>query len=123
MVGKKKIGLVISIISILIVLLIRLTDKDIGSKKELKHFYNKTTDITDLSENEQAELTGFNPQYEGNVDVNKQVMIGSVDFSGHEEMYNKFKARNEFRAPVKDFLIFDKDNCTVWICWYEKGID
>lgn len=56
MVGKKKIGLVISIISILIVLLIRLTDKDIGSKNELKHFYNKTTDITDLSENEQAEL-------------------------------------------------------------------
>lgn len=56
MVGKKKISLIISIISILIVLLIRLTDKDISSKKELKHFYNKTTDITDLSENEQAEL-------------------------------------------------------------------
>ena len=119
MVGKKKISLIISIISILIVLLIRLTDKDIGSKNELKHFYNKTTDITDLSENEQAELTGFNPQYEGNVDVNKQVMIGSVDFSGHQEMYESFKRQSCLKenAAKSKYLIFDNTNKTVRILW------
>ena len=34
-------------------------------------------------------ITAFNPEYVGKVDVTKHVMIGSVDFSGNEEMYDE----------------------------------
>ena len=69
-------------------------------------------------QNDQWWITGFNPEHVGKVDVHKQVMVGSVDFSENEELYKNFKVENENRSIVKDFLIFDKDNLTVWLCWH-----
>ena len=75
-------------------------------------------------------VTGFNPSYFGNVDASKQVMICSVDFSqytdstGNNEMYKMLKNTADvtnleyYNKSVQDYLIFDDDNCIVWICWY-----
>lgn len=67
-------------------------------------------------------ITGFNPQYEGDVDVNKKVMIGSIDFLGHEEMYTSFVSETERNDKVKDYIICDEDNLTVWIIWYSEEV-
>lgn len=61
----------------------------------------------------------FNPEYVGNVDVTKQVMIGSVDFTGHKEMYEKFSKQMKKDLERNKFTIFDDRNYTVWIMWYE----
>jgi hypothetical protein len=46
------------------------------------------------------------------------VTLGSVDFTGHEDMYEALKSDITKKSPdLLDFLIFDNDNYTVWILW------
>ena len=47
-------------------------------------------------------------------------MIGCVDFSGHEEMYEALK--NNVKAVQKQYIIFDDQNKTMWLCWSVEDI-
>ena len=51
-------------------------------------------------------------------------MIGSVDFSGHEEMYDELVIEMDKpeNAKKKKYLIFDEPNQTVWFCWCEENL-
>ena len=66
-------------------------------------------------------ICSFNPnvKYEDNR-VENQVMIGSVDFSKHEEMYEAFVS--ELDNDNKKYVICDEENKIVWICWYEEDL-
>jgi len=64
-------------------------------------------------------ITGFNPKHVGKVDVHKQVMIGSVVFNT-KAMYDYFVEYNGDRTTVKDYIICDENNMTVWLMWYDK---
>ena len=51
-------------------------------------------------------------------------MIGSVDFSNHEEMYEAFvkeKEKLENREKMQ-YVMFDDKNKTVWLCWCEEVV-
>jgi len=49
-------------------------------------------------------------------------MIGSVQFP-NGEMYEAFaKDITENNHELLDFLIFDNNNRTVWICWCEVDL-
>lgn len=94
--------------------------------------YNGSSNLTNIFSWRPTEtqwwITGFNPEYVDNVNVNTQVMVGCVDFSkytnanGENEMYDKFKTQNQRRETVKDFLVFDNDNKTVWITWCNRSL-
>ena len=68
-------------------------------------------------------ITGFNPKCKGEkADAKNQVMIGSVQFP-NGEMYEAFaKDITENNHELLDFLIFDNNNRTVWICWCEVDL-
>ncbi len=65
-------------------------------------------------------ITGFNPDYVGNVDVSKEILIGCVDFTDNMKMYAAFK--KDMQAPknaaISDFCVFDDVHQTAWIGWY-----
>ena len=63
-------------------------------------------------------VTGFNTEYH-NVDVKKQVLIGSVNFDEHIDMYNSLKEPTVLNSPMYDYIYFDDNTKTIWICWYE----
>lgn len=65
-------------------------------------------------------ICSFNPnvKYEDNR-VENQIMIGSVQFP-NGEMYDGIK--NNIKAVQKQYVVFDDNNRTVWICWYEEGL-
>ena len=66
---------------------------------------------------EQWWITGFNPNFTSS-DPEIMVTLGSVDFTGHEDMYEALKSDITKKSPdLLDFLIFDNDNYTVWILW------
>lgn len=70
-------------------------------------------------------VTGFNPKYK-DPNPNVMVAVGSIDFTGYEDIYNGLKsAKNDYDVDKKksyeDYLIFDDYNYTVWINWY-KGV-
>lgn len=67
-------------------------------------------------------ITGFNPQYWGDVDVTKQVMIGSIDFSGHEKLYEGFARMYSENSDSHKFVILDDERKLVWICWCEEDL-
>lgn len=75
---------------------------------------------------EQWWVTGFNPDYAGKVDYKKQVTIGMVDFSEHEEMYKKLKdtaynsSAPNYNKEAADNSIFDDYNHVIWIIWSEN---
>lgn len=66
--------------------------------------------------NNQWWITGFNTKF-SNVDVKKQVMIGTVNFSSHKDMYNSLK--KQLPENMKKYIIFDDSDSTIWINWYE----
>ena len=74
---------------------------------------------------EQWWITGFNPEHVGIVDKTKQVMVACVGFSeftdasGKNELYDEFEEQISDIDELTDFVIFDEDNRTVWIMWYE----
>ena len=45
------------------------------------------------------------------------VTLGSVDFTGHQEMYWELKNDVENDLKLKEFVIFDDNNYTAWIVW------
>ena len=47
------------------------------------------------------------------------VTLGSVDFTGHEDMYDALKRDITFsdNSELKDSITFDDDNYTAWILW------
>ena len=62
-------------------------------------------------------ITGFNPECKDEkADAKNQIMIGSVDFSGKENMYLEFKRQTQ--GKLRDYTVFDDNNKTVWICWH-----
>ena len=92
-----------------------------NGEKDIDCIYNYSP--TDL----QWWITGFNPEYVGKVDVTKYVMIGTVDFTGHEEMYEKLentadKKDKNYNIATEKYCIFDDDIKTVWIYWYEEAL-
>lgn len=62
--------------------------------------------------NKQWWITGFNTNHK-NVDVTKQVLLGTINLSQHQDMYKSLKLFNATNAS----LIFDDKNYTIWINW------
>ncbi len=58
-------------------------------------------------------ITGFNPRYTEANPYN-MITVGSVDFTGYEEMYNSFKSKYD---TGDNNMIFDNEFHTVWIVW------
>jgi hypothetical protein len=46
-------------------------------------------------------------------------MICSIDFSKNIEMYNAFKESPQIGSKLKQYLIFDDTQTTVWIIWQD----
>ena len=69
-------------------------------------------------ENPQWWITGF-AYKETYTNIKNQVVIGSVDFSKHEEMYEDFKYKTLNEDITKEYVLFDDANKTIWICWYD----
>ena len=67
-------------------------------------------------ENNQWWITGFNPNY-SDIDVEKQVLLGSIDFSEHKNMYTSLK--ENINEDNQNYVIFDDANYKVWISFYE----
>lgn len=67
-------------------------------------------------------ITGFNPDFT-EPNPNKMVSLGTVDFTGREEMFDDLENAMNFddNKDIKDYLIFDEDGHTVWVIWY-KGV-
>ena len=68
-------------------------------------------------------ITGFayNETY---TDIKNQVVIGSVDFSKHEEMYESLKEKMELsqNESKREYILYDDTNKTIWLCWYEEDL-
>lgn len=67
-------------------------------------------------ENNQWWITGFNPNY-SDIDVEKQVLLGTIDFSEHKNMYTSLK--ENINQDNQNYIIFDDANYKVWISFYE----
>ncbi|HHT77487.1 MAG TPA: hypothetical protein GXZ67_06350 [Clostridiaceae bacterium] len=87
--------------------------------------YNGSSNITNIISWRPTEtqwwITGFNPEYVNNVNVNTQVMVGCVDFSTKENgevIYNALREQIPMKPWLKDYVIYDDDNKTAWIVWY-----
>lgn len=65
---------------------------------------------------EQWWITGFNPKFL-NPDVTKMVSLGTIDFNGHEDMFESLKNKTETDKNKNDYMIFDEDDHTVWLEW------
>ena len=67
-------------------------------------------------------ITGFNPEYEPVVE--NQVMIGTLDLSEHEDMYNKLKTSyyDDDKETNDANLFFDDEDSLVWIQWNEENL-
>lgn len=70
-------------------------------------------------------VTGFNPKFK-NPDPEVMVSVGSIDFTGHEDLYNGIKEtkinvenniNNEDYDIYKNNIIIDEDGHTVWVAW------
>lgn len=68
---------------------------------------------------EQWWITGFDPAYM-NPDHNKMVSLGSVDYTGCEELFNALKSAVQNDLTLKDYMIFDENGHTVWLVWWNK---
>ncbi|MDD3137763.1 MAG: DUF4474 domain-containing protein [Lachnospiraceae bacterium] len=68
---------------------------------------------------EQWWITGFNPDFD-TPDYTKMVSLGTIDYTGHEELYNSLKDKTEKDYLLSKHMIFDKDGHTVWFIWWGK---
>ena len=78
--------------------------------------------IISLTLQDQWWCCGFNPEYIGNVDVHRQVMVGKIDFSGKPELFKDFNIEYQYQIDRGiefqwEQLIVDTDNEIVWIMW------
>ena len=60
--------------------------------------------------------------YGEEVDVNTEVMIGRVDFSGYKDLYDKFKEKTQDNNDIRDYVIFNENSYIAWLCWYNKEV-
>lgn len=67
-------------------------------------------------------ITGFNPDYVGNVDVSKEILVGCVDFTGHEGLYEGFAKEYTSDSELSKYVILDDDRKLAWIHWCEDGL-
>lgn len=76
---------------------------------------------------EQWWITGFD--YKSiNPNPDKLVAVVSIDFSGHEDMYNETKKAEFYKENKKlsakekllEYSIYDDDNKTIWFMWYNR---
>ena len=87
------------------------------------YYYGGENDINNIfcwaPDSPQWWITGFNPDY---MTVNKQdmVVLGSVDCTSCPGMYASLKENYEDNTDNSDFLIFDEDEHTVWVIWWQK---
>ncbi|MCI5904713.1 MAG: hypothetical protein MRZ61_06195 [Oscillospiraceae bacterium] len=98
--------------------------------------YEDEDNITNLvsweHETDQWWILAFNPYYsstdintENDIDVDKQVMICSIDFSTdiakYEALKNTTNNKNYeyYNKQAETYLIFDDINSVVWINWYK----
>lgn len=85
--------------------------------------------------NRKKRILAFDPYYsstdintENDIDVDKQVMICSVDFSQYgsstssNEMYSNFNKETLKYDTKSRFVIFDDNNLSIWIMWYRRTI-
>ena len=93
--------------------------------------YNTSSDIDTIfswtPDPSQWWVTGFsgqNPEFLY-PDENKMVVIGSIDLSAHQDIYDGLKKEknnkddSENERAVNQYLVFDDTTSTVWVCWYE----
>ena len=64
--------------------------------------------------NKQWWITGFNPNYK-NIDVRKNFVIATIDFSTKKDMYNSLKSQND--DLFNNYLLFDDKTYKLWIYW------
>ena len=86
------------------------------SKYDIENIFSWSPEIN------QWWITGFNPKFK-NPNPNIMVSVGSIDFTGHEELFEEFKiADKKYNAQKQKFFretyIFDEDGHTLWIMWY-----
>ena len=96
-------------------------DFEVPMTLSLYNYYNKNNIEHIFSWaplNNQWWITGFNTKFP-NVDVTKHVIIGTVNFSKHKDMYNSLKEKTLNKNFINQFVIFDDSTATVWINWYE----
>ena len=48
------------------------------------------------------------------------VSLGTIDFSGHEDMFTSLKENVCKNDKLKDYMIFDEDGHTIWLIWWRK---
>ncbi|SEW33557.1 DUF4474 domain-containing protein [[Clostridium] fimetarium] len=76
------------------------------SKNNIQNIFNWSPKV------KQWWVTGFNANFKNpNPDV--MVSIGSIDFSGHESIFNELKRSYN----GNDNMIFDENGHTLWISW------
>jgi hypothetical protein len=61
-------------------------------------------------------ITGFNPEFD-QPDAKKMVSLGTIDFTGREDMFEALKNDVIINNKLRDFMIFDEDGHTVWTIW------
>ena len=44
-------------------------------------------------------------------------MLGSIDFSGREEMFEDFRDAMQSDFKINKYLVFDEDDHIAWIVW------
>lgn len=64
-------------------------------------------------------ITGFNPDYM-TVDKQDMVVVGSIDCTEKDGMYDSLKTYAEYNEKISGFFIFDEDGHTVWVIWWQK---
>ena len=102
-----------------------VVDFELPMTLSLYNYYSETNIQNIFSwrpETPQWWVTGFNPNFT-TPDPEVMISVGSVDFSGHTELYNGLKTASSNKMDTdkkyQDYLIFDEDGHTVWIIWYE----
>ena len=65
---------------------------------------------------EQWWITGFNPEFDS-PKAREMVMLGSIDFSGREEMFEDFRDAMQSDFKINKYLVFDEDDHIAWIVW------
>ncbi len=53
-------------------------------------------------------------------DVKEQVLMGFIDFNGHEDMFESMKEYVRVETNLKKFIIFNEEEPIVWITWYDN---
>jgi len=93
-------------------------DFELPMTLNLYNYYN-SKDITSIFNwaptEKQWWITGFNPNFT-EPNPYDMVLLGSVNFTGHEDLYNSLK--NSMSKDIrKNYMIFDDTNRTVWLTW------